>query len=58
MRILLSHEPSTEASSRAVTHAVARGVARIDLTKVVVAVALAEASPDVLDDAPDASNGE
>jgi outer membrane receptor for ferrienterochelin and colicins len=56
VRILLAHELLTDASPRAVAHAAARGVAKIDLIKLVVAAALAAASPAVLADTPDDSS--
>ena len=58
MRILLAHEPLADASPRAVGHAAARRVAKIDLLHVFVAAALAAASPAALADTPDDSANE
>jgi outer membrane receptor for ferrienterochelin and colicins len=58
VRILLAHEPLTEAGPKAVAHAAARGVAKIELIHVFVAAALAAASPAVLADTPDSSTSE
>ena len=53
MRILLAREPLTDASPRAVAHAAARCVAKINLIHVFVTAALAAASPAVFADTPD-----
>ncbi len=58
MRILLAHEALTEASPRAVARTAARGTAKLDPVRVVVAAVLAAASPGVFADSPDASSGE
>jgi len=58
VRILLAHEPLADASPRAVGHAAARRVAKIDLLHVFVAAALAAASPAALADTPDDSANE
>jgi outer membrane receptor for ferrienterochelin and colicins len=58
VRILLAHEALTEASPRAVAQAAARALARIDLTRVAVAAALAAASPAVFAQTADMSSNE
>src|SRR5581483_9993290 len=58
VRILLAHEALTEASPRAVARTAARGRAKLDPVRVVVAAVLAAASPGVFADSPDDSSGE
>ena len=58
MNTLLAHDKLTGLNPRAVAHAVARALTKIDLTYVVAAATLVAASPTALADTPDSSSND
>ena len=58
MNTLLAHDKLTGLNPRAVAHAVARALTKIDLTYVVAAATLVAASPAALADTPDSSSND